>query len=105
MRIRTLRIFLSALVIDVPAVFLGVLLWRWWRGIPGAEGQLGCTLILVSFFIVVALVREHGAWLLIPPVLGIVWLCSAAAAPAALLIVALRRTGDCARVVLRKDRG
>jgi hypothetical protein len=99
MMIRKLRIFLSALVVDACALFVGVLVWRWWRGIPGAEGQLGCTLILVSFLIVIRLVGEHGAWLLLPPVLGIAWLCAVPTAPVFLLMTALARTGDCIRVM------
>jgi len=98
MMIRTLRIFLLALVVDACALFVGVLVWRWWRGIPGADGQLGCTLILVSFVIVIRLVGEHGAWLLLPPVLGIAWLCAVPAAPVFLLVCALARTRDCVRL-------
>ena len=99
MMIRTLRIFLLALVVDASALFVGVLVWRWWRGIPNAEGQLACTLILVSFVIVIRLVGEHGAWLLLPPVLGIVWLCAVPAAPVFLLVCALARTRECVRLL------
>jgi hypothetical protein len=102
MMIRTLRIFLLALVVDASALFVGVLVWRWWRGIPGAEGQLACTLILVSFVIVIRFVGEHGAWLLLPPVLGIVWLCAAPAAPVFLLVCALARTRECVRLLLAR---
>jgi len=97
--IRTLRIFLLALVVDACALFVGVLVWRWWRGIPGAEGQLACTLILVSFVIVIRFVGEHGAWLLLPPVLGIVWLYAVPAAPVFLLVCALARTRECVRLL------
>jgi hypothetical protein len=96
---KTLRIFLSALVVDACVLFVGVLVWRWWRGIPGAEGQLGCTLILVSFVIVMRLVGEHGAWLLLPPVLGFVWLGAVPAAPVFLLVCALARTRECVRLL------
>jgi hypothetical protein len=99
MMIRTPRIFLSALVVDACALFVGVLVLRWWRGIPGAEGQLACTLILVSFVIVIRLVGEHGAWLLLPPVLGIVWLCAVPASPVFLLVGALGRTRECVRLL------
>lgn len=99
MMIRTLRIFLLALVVDASALLVGVLVWRWWRGIPGAEGQLACTLILVSFLIVIRFVGEHGAWLLLPPVLGIVWLCAVPAAPVFLLVCALARTRECVRLL------
>jgi len=99
MMIRTLRIFLLALVVDASALFVGVLVWRWWRGIPNAEGQLACTLILVSFVIVIRLVGEHGAWLLLPPVLGIVWLFVVPAAPVFLLVGALARTRECIRLL------
>jgi hypothetical protein len=99
MTIRTFSLFFWTLVVDMYALFVGMLAWRWWHHYRGAEGQFTCAIIFMSFYVVFKLIRERGAWLLFPPVLGLTWLFSVPAAPFCLLILALIKTWQCLQVI------
>ena len=99
MKIKTFSLFFWTAAVDLYALFVGILAWRWWHHYRGAEAQFTSAIILMSFYVVFRLFRERGAWLLIPPVLGLTWLCSVAAAPFCLWILALIKTTQCLQVV------
>ncbi|OTP78487.1 hypothetical protein [Caballeronia sordidicola] len=100
MKIKTISLFFGTAAIDAYALFVGILAWRWWHHYRGAQAQFTSAIILMSFYVVFRLIRERGPWLLIPPVLGLTWLCSVAAAPFCLWILSFIKTWQCLQAVI-----
>lgn len=87
-----IRMLAAALVLDVYAVTAGVAASQWWHHQPGAGAQFASLMVPMSFYLVARLVRESGGWVLLPPVLALMWLGAVAASPFCLLGLAVRNT-------------
>ncbi|MGF6971670.1 DNA-binding transcriptional LysR family regulator [Paraburkholderia sp. JPY465] len=88
-RYRTLA---ATLVLDGYAVTAGVAASQWWHHQTGAGAQFAALLVPMSFYLVARLVRESGGWVLLPPVLVLMWLGAVAASPFCLPGLAVRNT-------------
>ncbi|MEC5409590.1 hypothetical protein VOM14_29075 [Paraburkholderia sp. MPAMCS5] len=86
------RMLAAALVLDVYAVTACVAALQWWHHQPGAGVQFAALMVPMSFYLVARLVRESGGWILLPPVLALMWLGAVAASPFCLLGLAVRNT-------------
>jgi hypothetical protein len=86
------RMLAAALVLDGYAVTAGVAASQWWHHQPGAGAQFAALMVPMSFYLMARLVRESGGWVLLPPVLALMWLGAVAASPFCLLGLAVRNT-------------
>jgi hypothetical protein len=86
------RMLAAALVLDGYAVTAAMAASQWWNHQPGAGVQFAALMVPMSFYLVARLVRESGGWVLLPPVLALMWLGAVAASPFCLLGLAVRNT-------------
>jgi hypothetical protein len=86
------RMLAATLMLDGYAVTAGVAASQWWHQQPGAGVQFAALMVPMSFYLMARLVRESGGWVLLPPVLALMWLGAVAASPFCLLGLAVRNT-------------
>jgi hypothetical protein len=86
------RMLAAALMLDGYAITAAVAASQWWHHQPGAGGQFASLMVPMSFYLVARLVRESGGWVLLPPVLALMWLGAVAASPFCLLGLAVHNT-------------
>ncbi|TDY15681.1 hypothetical protein B0G81_8774 [Paraburkholderia sp. BL6665CI2N2] len=86
------RLLAAALVLDGYAVTAAVAASQWWRHLPGAGVQFAALMVPMSFYLMARLMRESGVWILLPPVVALMWLAAVAASPLCLLGLAVRNT-------------
>ncbi|RZF25854.1 hypothetical protein EVC45_31060 [Paraburkholderia sp. UYCP14C] len=86
------RMLAVALMLDGYAVTAAVAASQWWHHQPGGGGQFAALMVPMSFYLMTRLVRESGVWVLLPPVLALMWLGALAASPFCLLGLAVRNT-------------